>query len=175
MLFGEDVPVGPKSLTALAVSALLALTACGSGGSTVGAPPATGCTAPVDERLDPNSVIHLFPGAPEPRYLTDPPTSGPHQLGQPPVGVISTPIPRPRQVAMLESGYVIVQHSGPLAPELAALAGPHVVVAPPVAPLPSPVVATAWTWKLSCRSADPPAVVAIRAFIAAHEGVGFSG
>ncbi len=159
--------MGTKALTTLAASVLLTMTACRGGHGA----PATGCAAPVNERLDPNSVIHLFPGAPEPRYLSDPPTSGPHQLGQPPVGVISTPIPRPRQVAMLESGYVIVQHSGPAAADLVLLAGPLVVVAPPVAPLPDPVVATAWTWKLSCRSAD---LRTIRAFIAAHQGVGFA-
>ena len=159
--------MGTRALTAIAASALLTMTACGGGHH----PAATGCGAPVNERLDPRSVIHLFPGAPEPRYLTDPPTSGPHQLGQPPVGVIFTPIPRPRQVAMLESGYVIVQHSGPAATGLAALAGPLVVVAPAVAALPAPVVATAWTWKLSCRSPDP---AAIGAFIVAHKGVGFA-
>jgi len=79
-------------------------------------------------------------------------------------------------VGLLESGYVIVQHSGALAPALGDLAGPLVVVAPPVAPLPSPVVVTAWTWKLSCGGpVDRPAVAAIRAFIAAHKGIGFSG
>jgi hypothetical protein len=128
--------------------------------------------------LDPASTIHLFPGAAEPRYLTDPPTSGPHQLGPPPVGVVTTPIPQPRQVAMLEAGFVLIQYEG-LAGErqqaLGRLAGAEVTVAPAAAPLPTPVVATAWTWKIECRSVDAKALGALDGFISAHRGVGFSG
>jgi hypothetical protein len=76
---------------------------------------------------------------------------------------------------MLESGYVLLQSASPAAsPALDALAGNLVTVAPPVAPLPAPVVATAWTWKLECGSLAPPALAAIRTFIAAHRGVGFA-
>jgi hypothetical protein len=79
---------------------------------------------------------------------------------------------------MLESGFVILQSSGLTGAEIAtlgALAGQLVTVAPPAGPLPSPVVATAWTWKLECGSVAPPALAAIRAFISAHQGVGFAG
>jgi hypothetical protein len=79
---------------------------------------------------------------------------------------------------MLESGFVLVQYRG-LAPDQVAaldnLTGNLVTVAPPAGPLPSPVVATAWTWKLECGSAGPAAVTALRSFIAAHQGVGFAG
>jgi hypothetical protein len=140
--------------------------------------PANGCAPPVNERLDSRSTVHLFPSAREPNYLTDPPTSGPHRLGPPYRGVVTASIPRSSQVAMLESGFVIVQARG-LAPEQAAdlnrLAADLVTVAPPAGPLPSAVVATAWTWKLECASAAPPALAAIRTFIAAHQGVGFVG
>lgn len=137
--------------------------------------PPAGCAPAANERLDPKSTIHLFPGAREPSYLTDPPTSGPHQLGPPFVGLVTEPIPRPRQVAMLESGFVIIQYRGVPASQLQTLAGPLVTVAPPVGVLPSPVVATAWTWKLECGSVTPAAVAALRAFITAHQGVGFKG
>jgi hypothetical protein len=84
---------------------------------------------------------------------------------------------------MLESGFVIVQYqpapASPAGPAglagLAGLAGNLVTVTPPAGPLPSPVVATAWTWKLECGSTAPAAMAGLRAFIAAHQGVGFAG
>jgi hypothetical protein len=138
---------------------------------------AAGCGPAFQEHLDPRSTSHLFPGAAEPTYLSDPPTSGPHQLGQPQIGIVTAPIPRPSQVAMLETGYVIVQYFG-LSPAdevtLGGLAGPLVTVAPAAAPLPAPVVATAWTWKETCRSVDADALAALRTFITTRRGKGFS-
>ncbi len=161
---------------AVAVAAALVAAGC-SGASHPAASPAAGCAPAFQERLDSRSTQHLFPGAAEPSYLTDPPTSGPHQLGPPPTGAVTTPIPRPRQVAMLESGYVIVQYRG-LSPAdvstLAGLAGTLVTVAPAVGALPTPVVATAWTWKVICGSVAPASLDAIRAFIAARKGKGFT-
>lgn len=165
------------SRAALVLGLLCSLAGC-HGPGRAQAVASTGCGGPRNERLDPASVIHLFPGAPEPHYLTDPPTSGPHQLGPPPVGVVTTPIPRPRQVAMLETGFVIVQFQDLSAEQQQALdrvAEAEVTVAPAIAPFPAPVVVTAWTWKLECRSVDAAAVAAIDAFISAHRGVGFSG
>jgi len=139
--------------------------------------PADGCAAAVNERLDPRSTIHVFGSAAEPHYLTDPPTSGPHLPGLPYRGALATAIPRPSQVAMLESGFVILQYRAGLPPDqaltLSGLASDLVTVAPPAGALPAPVVATAWTWKLQCGSAAPVAVTTIRAFVAAHGGVGF--
>jgi hypothetical protein len=143
-----------------------------------GAVPAAGCAAAVNERLDPRSTIHLFASAKEPLYLSDPPTSGPHLPGLPYRGVLSAPIPRPSQVAMLESGYILLQHGDLPADQIATLvnlAGNLVTVAPPAGTLPAPVVATAWTWKLECGSMAPAAVTAIGAFVTAHRGVGFRG
>jgi hypothetical protein len=164
---------------AIAVSVVLtaaAATACGPSAARPAS--ASDCSAPLNERLDPQSVRHLFPGAAEPRYLTDPPTSGPHQLGPPVQGTATTPISRPKQVAMLESGYVILQYRN-ISPAqlstLSGLAGNLVTVAPAAGPLPGPVVATAWTWKLACGSVSPAAVAAMGAFVAAHRGVGFAG
>jgi Protein of unknown function (DUF3105) len=162
----------------LAVVLVVAGLVAGCGGSShPAAPAAAGCGAAFQEHLDPRSTIHLFPGAAEPTYLSDPPTSGPHQLGQPPTGAVTAPIPRPRQVAMLETGFVLIQYQA-LSPadvaNLGRLAGTLVTVAPAVGRLPAPVVATAWTWKQVCPSAGPGAVTALRAFIAARRGKGFS-
>jgi len=147
----------------------------GCGGSSARASAA--CQPAFQEKLDSRSTEHLFPGAPEPKYLTEPPTSGPHQLGPPFTGVVTTPIPRPKQVAMLESGYVLVQYQGLAAAQvgqLAALAGNLVTVAPAAATMPAPVVATAWTWKLTCPATVAANLQSIQAFIAAHKGQGFT-
>jgi hypothetical protein len=153
------------------VVAALIVTGCGGGSNHAVA--ASGCGTPVQEKLDPQSTRHLFPGAAEPTYLSDPPTSGPHRLGPPPTGAISTTIPRPVQVAMLESGYVILQYHGLPAAQvatLAGLAGDRVTVAPATS-LPAPIVGTAWTWKLDCATVDP---AALTAFVLAHRGRGFA-
>ena len=131
---------------------------------------AGGCAGPHHEPLDIRSTIHLLPGAPEPPYSTDPPTSGAHRVGYYPRGVVTSPIPRPTQVALLEKGFVVVQYQPSLgasaAAALAALASqsPYVAVAP--APtLPNPVVATSWLHDLRCSSASPAAVGAVSRFI----------
>jgi hypothetical protein len=160
---------------ALAVSVATIAAACAPSGARP--VPAASCSVPINERLDPRSTRHLFPGATEPRYLTDPPTSGPHQLGPAAQGVVTTAISRTKQVAMLEDGFVILQYRE-LSPAqlatLSSLAGRQVTVAPAAGPLPSLVVATAWTWKLACESLSPAAISALRSFVATHRGVGFA-
>ena len=167
----------PLPRRALAATLAVVLLAGGCGGSShTASPPSAGCTAPFQEHLDPRSTQHLFPGAAEPTYLTDPPTSGPHQLGPPVTGVATGPIPRPRQVAMLESGFVLLQYRDLSPAELATLgtlAGTLVTVAPPAGPLPNRVVATAWSWKEVCGSVGPAALAALRGFITARRGKGF--
>lgn len=127
----------------------LVLISCGSsGGSAV-------CRE-LQERLDPTSFLHVInPSAAD--FLTDPPTSGPHVSGPVPVGVLDTPIVPAIQVSLLESGAALVQYDPALAPgdidALVVLARPGVVVAPGE-DLPAPVVATAWTWKLTCDGPD---------------------
>ncbi|MBW3548461.1 MAG: EamA family transporter [Actinobacteria bacterium] len=123
-----------------------------------------GCGPVVEEDLDPGSQLHLLPGAPEPEYLSDPPTSGPHLAGPAPRGVLTSPLGRPVQVQVLEQGGVVVQHRDldeTAVEALHGLAGDHVVVAPGPS-LPSPVVATAWGRKLTCEDAD---VEALRRFV----------
>lgn len=155
-----------------AVLALL-LGGCGGGGDGGGNSDgaATACGPEVQEALDPGSVQHVLPGAPEPSYATDPPTSGPHLAGGTVGGVQPAPLARPVQVAVLEEGGVVVQHDGVDGAgraRLEALAADDVVVAPNP-DLPSPVVATAWQHRLECAGAGPAAV---EAFVARHRGGG---
>lgn len=125
--------------------------------------PRAACASVVIEALDPASIQHVLPGAPEPTYRTDPPTSGAHRAGPIPTGALDQPLPRSVQVAVLEQGGVVVQHRNPAdRAALAPLGGDRVVVAP--APdLPVRVVATAWRHKLACTGLD---VEALRSFIA---------
>lgn len=166
------------------VTALLALvfmggmSGCGRGGDdgesagNGGAAGGGACGAVVSEPLDPGSTQHLLPGAPEPMYITDPPTSGAHRTGAPPRGVVDQPLERPVQVGVLEGGGVVVQYRDPAdAAALRGLAGEQVVVAPNPS-LPAPVVATAWRQKLTCTAVDADA---LRAFVRDHAGRGPDG
>jgi hypothetical protein len=108
-------------------------------------------------------------------YTSDPPTSGPHQAGPPVDGVVDDPITRPIQVGILERGDVLLQHDPDLPAseleELRTLAGTGVVVAPNPN-LPSPIVATAWTFKQTCDTVD---VSVLQDFVDDHAGNGPEG
>ncbi|MEO6121569.1 MAG: DUF3105 domain-containing protein, partial [Acidimicrobiales bacterium] len=121
--------------------------ACGRGtGSGGGA----GCGPDVTEPLDPGSLRHVLPGAAEPDYASDPPTSGAHVPGGPINAVLTEPLARPSQLAILEEGGVLLQYrdlDDADRRRLEALAGNREVVAPNPA-LDSAVVATAWRQRL---------------------------
>lgn len=155
-----------RSAPSALVLVVAAIVGCGGGGESAG-----GCEPAVRERLDPASLRHVLPGAVEPEYLSDPPTSGPHQPGPLPASVVGEPLARPAQVAALEGGAVLLQHRG-LDPSdveaLETLAGDGVVVAPNP-DLTDPVVATAWTAKQRCSGVD---LAALRAFVDDHIGGG---
>lgn len=152
--------------------ALLALGACTGDDPERSGQAATGCGADEQERLDPDYLVHVLPGGPEPAYLSDPPTSGPHAVAAARGGVDDEPLARPDQVGQLEAGVVLVQH-GDLAPDdlaaVEALAGDQVLVLPGD-DLPAPIVATAWTRKLVCSSLDGGGIEALQAFAEAHAG-----
>ena len=156
-----------REASALLVTAVLG--ACGGGGGE--APVERKACDPVSEEpLDPRSTQHLLPGAPEPPYQSDPPTSGPHLVGVAPAGVLHEPLPRPVQVAVLEAGGVVVQHRGLADHErvrVEELAEGQSVVVSPATHLPAAVVATAWRHRLTCRGVDTDA---LRAFVAAYRG-----
>ena len=147
------------ALTA-AAAAIVWRARSGSGGA---------CGAPIKDALDARSLQHSLPGAPPVTYRTEPPTSGPHQPGRLPGGVVTEPLAGPVQVGALEAGQVLLQHRDLAAPDrtrLEALGSPLVVVAPNPA-LPAPVVASAWRTRLLCRSVD---VQALGRFVREHAG-----
>ena len=64
---------------------------------------AVGVRRAVAERIDPSSSQHLLPGAPDPVYPSNPPTSGAHRPGAHPTGALAEPIEPAVQVTMLEA------------------------------------------------------------------------
>ncbi|MGI8685207.1 MAG: EamA family transporter [Acidimicrobiales bacterium] len=161
---------------AVALVALLVLfVGCGGGGSGGSGSDAAGpCGPETEEQLDPTSLQHLLPGAPEPAYTSDPPTSGAHRAGGALAGAQDDPVSRPAQVALLEKGGVMIQHRGATGADLRrlrTLADREVVVAPNPG-LDHPVVATAWRYRMACEGAGGAALDALEEFIDAHKGKG---
>lgn len=182
---GTKGSLGWRATLTLSLVAMVLLPACGAGdasgeddavatSTSEPAPEEVACRPIAQEPLDPSSALHVLAGAPEPDYLTDQPTSGPHLTGATPEGVHAEPLSRPAQVLLLEHGGVLLQHRD-LAPaeqaELEALAGEGVVVAPNP-DLPAPVVATAWIYKRTCTALD---IEAVRTFIDERAGQGPDG
>ena len=159
---GQTATVTRLVLVAV-VAALAVLAGCG------GDDAPSGCGPDVRERIDPSSAVHVLPGAPEPEYLSDPPTSGPHGVGPVPAGAQVAPLDRPTQVRILEAGRVLLQHEGLTDDQRAALetlASEDVVVAPG-RDLPGAVVATAWGSKRVCEMvAEDP----LQDFVDDHRG-----
>jgi hypothetical protein len=118
------------------------------------------CEEPEHQRAQ-LPASHVLPGQPEPSYLSDPPTSGPHApiTSVPPI--FAEPVPKPTQVGILERGMVLVQYRPDLAPaelqQLRDLAGGLVAVAPNPQ-LGQPVVASAWLYLLRCAAVDTGAL-----------------
>ena len=139
------------------------VTACGGGSSSAS------CEQPIREELDPASLTHVI-DVDDARFRTNPPTSGPHIAGALPSGIVRAPIPGAVQVAILEGGNVLVQYDPSVSStdvdQLAGLVADEVVVALNY-DLPSPIVATAWTYKLTCDAVD---LDALDEFIGAHAG-----
>ena len=154
------------------LAGLLAAAGCGSGGQA-----AAGCAPVHHDPLDIRSTLHVLPGAPEPPYSTDPPTSGAHRVGYYPRGVVAAPIPRPTQVALLEKGFVVVQYRSSLGASALAALTPLTAVTPyvtlaPNASLTDAVVATSWLHDLRCGGVGAPALSSLRAFVDQRVGHG---
>lgn len=153
---------------ALALVSAVTLANCGSSSTT-----SASCGPVTRESLDPRSLQHVLPSAPPPSYLTDPPTSGPHQPTPPVDGVQQQPIPAVQQVGLLEGGMVVVQYHGlreAQVQQVEALAGDAVVIAPADAlPDGAAVVATSWLHKQTCSALDTNA---LQDFIDARSGHG---
>lgn len=152
----------------------MTLASCGGDDPAASSTSAAVCGTDVVEPLDPRSVQHVLPGATEPTYDSEAPTSGAHELGTNPSGVLTEAVRRPVQVALLEEGGILLQYRDLDTDErrrLEALAATEVVVAPNP-DLASALVATAWRHKLSCTTVD---VDTLTRFIEAHEGRGADG
>ena len=173
----------PRKPSLAVLAALVLLAGCGGGSGSGGSGGGSGsggsgadaqCGDDTQEALDPGSLTHLLPGAPEPAYSSDPPTSGPHLAGGAPQGAQDEPVPRPAQVALLEAGGVMLQFRD-ITPadlrRLRTLSEREVVVAPNP-DLDSPVVATAWRHRLACGGASGPALDDLESFVDTHKGNG---
>ena len=150
-----------------AVALLVALAAGSVAYFAVGRDDSAACGAPFAEAIDPGSSQHLLPGAPEPHYSTNPPTSGPHKPGTYPTGALSDSIEPAVQVNMLEAGDVLIQYrdlSSDGVRKLRKLAGDHVTVAPNPS-LGTNIVATAWLYKMECARVD---IDDLETFVDAH-------
>jgi drug/metabolite transporter (DMT)-like permease len=156
-IFGPRRRVPAAAPTAAMIVLALALVVAGcAGDDDDGSSLGEACEPVRTEALDPSSGQHVLSNAPEPTYLSDPPTSGPHQPGRLESGVVDEPLSRPVQVGILEAGQILVQHTDDLdtatTDDLVAL-GADVVVAPNP-DLPAPIVATAWRHKLECQEVE---------------------
>lgn len=132
---------------------LLMLASCSSSSPAV-------CDPIIIEDLDPLSSQHLIVGA-EVTYLTDPPTSGPHLGAASLFGAQASPISRPMQVTILESGRTLVQYDRSIdsaaVAALEQIAGEQIVTAP-ADDLAAPVVVTRWRAKAICTAVSTDAI-----------------
>ena len=158
----------PLRLFAALWGVLLVLAASATACSSTSA--ASACAAAKPEAINPD-LHHVFAGAPEPTYTTDPPTSGPHTPGALPTGALTHPLARPAQVGILEAGVVLLQYRDLSAAELQSLTDliTDKVVVAPNSSLPDRVVATAWLFKQTCSGVD---AAALKGFIRTRVGHG---
>ena len=129
----------------------------------------TGCDLPRQEPLSPSSSLHLLGNA-EVVWETDPPTSGPHYPVPPKGGDYDYALSNLEQVSFLESGGVIIQYLPSITSidqqKLTSFASDSVIISPNEK-LKSLLVATAWTWKLSCKNYE---FESLEKFITDHQG-----
>ena len=129
----------------------------------------TGCDLPRQEPLSSSSSLHLL-GNTEVAWETDPPTSGPHYPVPPKGGAYGHTLSNLEQVSFLESGGVIIQHLPSInnidQQKLTSFASDSVIISPNEK-LESLLVATAWTWKLSCENYE---FESLEKFILDHQG-----
>jgi hypothetical protein len=129
---------------------------------------AAGCELRLDLPDEGNG--HLTPGQPSPKYDTDPPTSGMHDLTPTPDGAFLDTPKETGVVHALEHGRIAVQYSPELdrADQLllkgAYDEGPAGMLLFPNPDMPYDVAATAWTQLLGCKRFDPRVVDALLAF-----------
>ncbi len=128
-----------------------------------------GCDLPRQEPLSSSSSLHLL-GNTEVVWETNPPTSGPHYPIPPKGGDYDYALSNLEQVSFLESGGVIIQYlpdvNGINHQKLTSFASDSVIISPNET-VESLLVATAWTWKLSCKEYE---FESLAKFVAEHQG-----
>ena len=151
---------------------MLVVGACGGGGDDA---VAGACGEEVVAPVDPQSAVHVLPGAPEADDRPALPTSGIHVM-DPGVDVVaSEPLAASVAVGVLERRGIVVEYSPDLASgdrqslEALATEDQGTVVVAPAPDLPSPIVARAWQTRLDCTSLD---VGRLEAFVDDHLGTG---
>lgn len=128
----------------------------------------TGCDLPRQEPLSSSSSLHLLGNA-EVVWETNPPTSGAHYPVPPKGGNYDYTLSNLEQVSFLEFGGVIIQYlpssNDTDHQKLTSFASDSVIISPNET-LKSLLVATAWTWKLSCKNYE---FETLEKFIADHQ------
>ena len=128
-----------------------------------------GCDTPRQEPLSASSSLHLL-GNTEATWETNPPTSGPHYPVPPRGGNYDYTLSNLEQVAFLESGGVIIQflpnNKNVNLQQLRSFSNQSVIVSPNQT-LESSLVATAWTWKLTCAEYLPEK---LNKFVSEYQG-----
>ena len=146
----------------LALAGLFAVATTGCRGTAPGAATPAGCR-PAQRQQAQFPANHVLPGSPEPRYLSEPPTSGPHLVPSRLESTYREPLSRPVQVGVLELGNILLQYRDPaVAGQVEALAGNGVVVAPNPG-LAAAVVLTGWLYLQTCDGVDAATIVQFRA------------
>jgi hypothetical protein len=137
-----------------------------------------GCT--LQENLPDEGNSHIQASDPEPKYKTNPPTSGNHITAplQAPDGAYSKPIDPRYTVHSMEHGRVEYQYN-PSLPEDQQLAikgvfdeDPDGVLLFPNANMPYAVAATAWTQLVGCPKYTPQVLDVLRNFRDTYRGNG---
>jgi len=111
------------------------------------------CDPTIEDPLDPGPAVRLLPNAPAPEYQSNPPTSGPFEVGPRVPAVSTVELSGPVQVGLLAQGKVLIQYrdlSTAVAGALQSLASTEDVVVAPNASLTSPIIATAWRTRQEC-------------------------
>lgn len=154
----------------LVAAALVLLAGCTSGST------AADCSAAESQQVQEGSHL-LGDQQPPVPYSSVPPTSGWHSSGRPPEpGTYVEPLSEPDQVAVLETGGIVVAYDPALPAEAVGalnrlpLDVDRVVVTPYETSMPSPITLTAWGVLQRCDAVTAADVAAFRDDHARTEG-----
>lgn len=157
----------------IVVGALLGLAVVGSaalvlrGGGDGAALPTTSSECPTRQFAEQDAThVEELPAGYE--YNSDPPTSGVHHPVPAVWGSYADEIPKLTLVHNLEHGGVVVQYGRSIAPDVRAQIedwyreDPNGIVVASLPELEGQVIATAWTWRMTCAGFDEGALSQFR-------------